>query len=134
MPMTNANIPLGQLDLNEKARAAVVRRFGVGTLTADNCAPGEEPFIGARAMDFEWNIAFPSEGVAGYYQAAGVREVARTLNLLADADLLIGLRQAPTVWSPEGSGQVRLSMRAMIAPGKYEAATELLSRSIEVSR
>lgn len=102
-----------------KARQLLERRFTVGRVTTEDCAPDDEPFIGCVARDYE-----------GLGNSATLLTSARDIiNELADADVLVGVRQ-PLQLHRQGAALV-FSMRLMVRP---DTASVLLDKSIAEGR
>lgn len=102
-----------------KARQLLEKQFTVGRVTAENCEPGDEPFIGCVARDYE------SLG-SSVLLLTSARDI---INELADADVLVGVRQ-PLHLHRQGDALV-FSMRLMVRPN---TASVLLDKSIAEGR
>lgn len=90
--------------LTPKARQLLERRFTVGRVRAESCEPGDEPFIGCVAADYE-----------GQGDPVWVTTSAKDIiNELAEMDRLVGVRQPLECHLHEG--KAIFSMRLMVRP------------------
>lgn len=114
-PYAKTYPPLDHLDLTEAARKALAREFWSGEVTGESRTE-ELDCLGAKAMHL--SIAHDDIAVCR-------RAVAVTLNALAERGFVVGRRSGP--FEVTICGDHAIEMRVMIAPGKYEAASALLS-------
>jgi hypothetical protein len=90
--------------LTPKARQLLERSFTVGRVRAEDCEPGDEPFIGCVAADYE-----------GQGDSAWLTTSAKDIiNELAEMDRLVGVRQPLRCY--RHGDQVIFSMRLMVRP------------------
>lgn len=90
--------------ISARARPLLARWFSSLTVTPLDCQPGEEDLVGCEAVPFEGTGA----------DADLLASAAATINELAEADLLVGVRQPLTRFTLRGESGI--SMRLVLRP------------------